>query len=240
MRKSKSTDRKSTKVSISSCSRIIGIDKGQLSRESREPGFPMTTVDGKKVCDPEEVKAWRRRNKSSRAKKADVKARTVAAESPPSDQKTKLVLLLKSSNVSGLERSRAAMDLASLQLAEAAEKNIAGPNDYSSLNKSLGELRQAESDYVDLEEKRGQLIPRDVVKATAGMLISRLVQCVGILENSISLEFAIWLADPKIQQMSSDDRARKVREFVATKCREVRESEADSIDSLVAAAKEEM
>ena len=67
---------------------------------------------------------------------------------------------------------------------------------------------------------------------TVQMLAFRLVNCLSLVENSIATEFAIWLVDPEIREMATEDRARVVRQFVAKKCRAIRQAEADAMRAL--------
>ena len=50
---------------------------------------------------------------------------------------------------------------------------------------------------------------------------------------------AVTLADPAVAVMGQDERARKIREYVAKTCRAVRQREADDVRKLLADAKKE-
>lgn len=128
-----------------------------------------------------------------------------------------------------LEIARMTVQLCWGNVKHAIQKGTLGVDDVDSLKKSLQELRQYEVDQIELEKLRGNLIARDLVRELCGNLASRLVRCVGVLEHSIGVEFAVWLGDPEIQAMKADDRARKVREFVKKKCDEVLRIEADAV-----------
>ena len=140
-----------------------------------------------------------------------------------------------SDGTNALEISRSAMTLASRRLHAAAAQGLVHAAHFADLKVSLGELRQAEQDYIALEETRGNLIARDDVKTIVGTCAARLLQCVVNLENAIATEFAVWLADPAVAAMGADERGRKVREFVASTCNEVRRQEAAGVEALIAA-----
>ncbi len=132
-----------------------------------------------------------------------------------------------------LEVTRAAMTLASRRLHSASAQGMAHASLFEELKNSLKELRQAEADYITLAEQRGTLVPRETLKMLAGTQASRLVQCVVNLENAIATEFEVWLADPAMAGMAADQRRRKVREFVAATCNEVRRQEADGAEKMI-------
>ena len=138
-----------------------------------------------------------------------------------------------------IEISRAAMQIASREVGKSAAAGILNTQDLDGLKKVLGELRQAEADYIELEKSRGLLIERTDVDAIVGMCCARLVRALSILENSIATEFSMWLADPKIAAMPADERTRMVREFVAKTAREVRQQEADGVQALLDQAESE-
>lgn len=108
----------------------------------------------------------------------------------------------------------------------------------SGASKALERCRtaQAELQEMQLARVRGQLIEREDVLAMVGECAARTVQCMSILENSIATEFSLWLADPKIQVMGADERARIVRDFVARTCYRVRQAEADGVEAMIEAA----
>ena len=96
---------------------------------------------------------------------------------------------------------------------------------YRRVNADLAEIQ--------LQSIRRERIPADDVRAVVGYAAACLVRCLTNLENSISMEFATWIADPQIQAMPSEQRSLKVREFVARTCAEVRRFEAKGLDELL-------
>jgi hypothetical protein len=243
MKKSKLHDAGGGGEGLSAVAKALGLAHQQLSREARDhKGFPFMVKAGRRVYDVEKVRAWRRRNikPRPRGRKLGEEVKTPAVvggvgsrqlETLPVEpaQTSEIMKVLQSGNASALEISRAVVQLVSQRVA----KDDFSANDVDALKKALGELRQAESDYLELAERTGRLIDRDVVKRLVGECCARLVRCLGVVESAISTEFSVWLADPTLATMPADQRARKVREFVGKTCREVRRQEAEGVDKLI-------
>jgi hypothetical protein len=219
----------------------LDIDGGTMSHWADEKGFPFHVKDGRRKFVLEEAQAWIRKNKKRKRKQKIVEIPEKEGGSPsvsgtsPAPELTETQKVLTCGTASALDISRAVVQLVAARVA----KDEFSPNDVDALKKSLGELRQAEADYLELAEKQGQLIDRDIVRGLVGACCTRLVQCLGNLENAIGSEFAVWLADPAIHLMPAQDRTRKVREFVAKTCYEVRRQEAESVDKLIEQARKD-
>jgi hypothetical protein len=140
---------------------------------------------------------------------------------------------LASGKGSAIEISRSVVQLVSRRVAGGIIRDTLAARDIDNLKHALEELRKAEGDYIDLEERRRNLIPRSEVLILLGEAVNRLVGLLGIVENSIGTEFSLWLADPAVKAMTADERARKVREFVARTCNEVRRAEADGVEAML-------
>ena len=141
-----------------------------------------------------------------------------------------------SGSATAIEISRAAAQLAARSVARSALNNELNASQLDGLKKTLGELRTAEADYIELAKSQRMLIERGEVEAIVGQCCSRLVRCLGNLENSIAQEFSIWLADPKVLAMDADARGRMVRAFVAKTCGEVRRQEVKGAQKLIDAS----
>ena len=152
---------------------------------------------------------------------------SAAAEDAP------FLAILQSGTASAIDITRATMQLVARRVARNHITGDLGPNDLSALEKSLKELRTAESSYIDLGISRGDLIDRDDVRAIVADCCARLARICMSLENSLALEFSLWLADPKITALSADDRARHIRAFVAKTADGLRNQEANDIDRLI-------
>ncbi len=103
-------------------------------------------------------------------------------------------------------------------------------------SKSLERYRAALAEEKEMQVAaiRGELVPLAEAKLLVGENGARLVRCLGIVENTIATEFALWLNDPKVQAMSTEERTRLVREFVAATCDEVRRRECEDVRALLA------
>jgi hypothetical protein len=233
------TDKPGTvKLSLRKLAAAIGVDAGQLSKESSRPGFPAGPL-----YDPAEVSAWRTLNVRQKTRRATPApppqvpaaspAVTVAAAIARAGEDDQFVGVLQSGNASALEISRAAVQILARNLARAHLQDVMGPNVVDGLKKSLQELRQGEADYIELEKSRRELLPRDEVRAIVGQCVARLVQVLSRIENAIAVEFSAWLADPQIAATPADQRARLVRGFVSKTAADIRRMEADQVDSLI-------
>lgn len=219
--------------------RALGRDLGQLLRESKRPGFPLVMKAGEPWADVDKVRTWiagnikPRRKRSHRISAEPSALPGTPPPAPPAGAPITPPASAAPAGLDALEISRRAVDLVWRIIESNAAKGLVNPVDIDALKKSLGELRQGESDYLALQERRGLLIEKEKVLHLVGTLASRLVRCCGILENAIGGELAVWLADPEIAAMPADERDRKVREFVRKTCDAVRQAEADGAEKLI-------
>jgi len=58
-----------TFLNLSELATALGIDVGQLSRESRRKHFPSHAIEGQRGFDADEVLLWRRRNIRTRCRR---------------------------------------------------------------------------------------------------------------------------------------------------------------------------
>jgi len=217
---------------------LVGIPVQNLANEAKRPGFPPKTEAGYEVTA---VIAWRAANIKQR-KRPPVTSPSQsptpfvplpAPANPPVTSTDPFIQAMQSGNASALTISRAAMQIASRRVATAATAGTLGANDLDDLKKTLQELRQAESGYIELEQTRGQLIARDKVKQLVGGCCTRLVQALDVLIAGITTEVDLWIADQAFRDLPTDERHRRVREYVDRVCREVRQQEADGVASLI-------
>jgi hypothetical protein len=238
MRKSKSIAKPSL-LTQKQLSAAIGVDANQLRRESSRPGFPIRKVKGQKRYVAEDVIAWRAQNIRHRSTATPASAGISDARSIPTKDNPlataddPFIQTLMSGRASAIDITRAAMQMASRRVGRAAVGGTLGANDLDGLKKTLQELRAAEASYIELETAKRGLIPRAEVLAIVGAAVGRLVRVASILENAISTEFSIWLGDPKVRDLPTDARARKVREFVAKTTADVRRMEADGVEHMI-------
>lgn len=238
MRKSKLTV---DPLSLRKLATAIGVKVQQLSKESKRSGFPFVTIKGKRQYQAAEVMAWREKNIRTR--------KVESVQQPPDGKLTEpsemdghsslasaddpFILAMMSGQADALTISRASMQMASRLVAKAAVAGTLGAMDLDGLKKTLTELRGAEAGYIEIEKSKRNLIERSEVDEIVGCCVGRLVKCLSVVENSIATEVDLWIADPKMQAMGSDDRKRIAREYVARVCFAVRKQEADDVRALI-------
>jgi hypothetical protein len=210
--------------------KMIGVDVNQLRRESRRGGFPKARrAKGKPVFDAAEVQRWRTLNIRTKPRAGDQpKVPAIASDDPD-------VCVLMAGRAGGLQLARSAVAVASRRLGMAAAAGNVGSGTMDDLRRALQELRLAEDGYIDLGVKRGELIPVEKAASVAARASYMFVRSLDLLENSIAIEFAQWLADPAIRGMSGDDLSRKVRAYIHQAHNEARQRLADDFREQAAA-----
>jgi hypothetical protein len=108
------------------------------------------------------------------------------------------------------------------------------------LNKAVDNLRLTEQGFLELTIRRGELIERDVAKACMGALARRFVLACERLEVRVAAQVELWLADEKLRALSTDERGRAVRAWVAQQTKQARLGETDDaareeIEKMIAA-----
>lgn len=247
LKKSKSTRSKSTAgLTLTELAAALGLDKGQISREAKRPGFPVQVIDGERRFDLNQVKAYRAQNVRQRKSPPAPPAAAIGIDGPstrPSQgadfpapmagDDARLFGRMMSGEATALEISDIAMRMAGQRVAKSFAAGTLGTTELDGLKKTLQEFRQAQAAYIELEKCKRGLIPRDQVCAIVGECVSRLVRAMNVFENSIVTEFAIWLVDPGLRECPADERARKVRDFVSRTTADVRRMEADGVEKLI-------
>jgi len=239
-------------LNLKALSEALGLDKGQLSRESNRPGFPFDKVSGVRLFDAEEVRAWRVANvKPSRRRGTGQSLQVQAADaspiaasspagsgeipSPPelSAHEKELMRVLEDPQASEVSRAEAGFAIAGIAAAAAYRRGEMGVQHLENLKKQGEELRKAKADYIDLAERRGELIERDVAQELAGDLALRLVTILSNVENALATRFEIWMADPAFQALPTEQRQQQIRSWFEDQARTLRELEAAEIDALI-------
>ena len=212
----------------------IGVNAAQLSRESNRAGFPHVKVGSARRFIAGDVLAWRARNVRIRTTGAGPEKSAPKGPVSLAGKNDRYIKALMSGDADPLTITKAAMQMASRQVAEAAMAGTLGVGDLDGLKKTLQELRAAEADYDAMQIARRELVTIAEVEAVVGQSCSRLVRCVSVLENSIVTEVELWLADEKFRALPVDQRKQRVRAFIARTCHQVREQEAKGARALMA------
>jgi len=234
-------------LNLKALASALGKDASWLSKKA----LPHVLVGSVKLYNSDECRAWIASNVRELAKKPKPVSSLLesipesgSSQAPAIPQKSALALDADNPIITDLKSgdplrvTRAAAALAGLRVAHAAQQGHAGANDLDDLKKALGELRQAEDSYIELGIRKGEIIERSTACEIIGSCCSRLVECLNVLENSIAVEFDMWLSDESMRG-SSETRQRKIRDYVAGLGYQIRRQEADGVDALIDARKAE-
>ena len=212
---------------------------GMIRGDKGLPKLATQDVNGAQCVDAMDAyNHLKQHGKPSRTKhliKPDMPGAVAAGEGskPLASESDDFIKDLRAGDSSALNVTRAAMKLAARRVADAAVTGRIGAGDLDDLKKSLQELRQAETGYIELGKQRGELIERSVAKACAGHLALRLIQVLGTLENSIATQVEIWLSDEALKSLSTEQRGRQVRQWFEQQSHAARDQEADAIESMI-------
>jgi hypothetical protein len=207
---------------------VVNIDPGYLCRLRKQAWFPQRQADGK--WDAEEVR---------KAIEANVRQHRKSREGPEQvdprvDVNDPLIRTLLRGDASPLEISRAAVQLAARTYGQGLTSGSVGARALDELKRALEELRRGEEDYLNLEIRRGVLIPRDVAKAVAGGLAGRLVGVLSNVESVLGTQVEIWIGDIEFRNLPTEARRRQVQDWFGAHARSLREMESNEIEAMVA------
>ena len=211
---------------LTQLARQLGINKGYLSRLKRQTWFPQRNDDG---WDLDEVRAAIASN-VNRRKGAD---EDKVPDTSRFESDDPLIQALRSSESKPIDIARAAVRLAARKFAYNLETGRIGMRDLDDLKRALEELRRSEEAYVELAERRGELIERDVAKAVAGGLALRLVGILNEVENALAVQVEIWLEDAQFRKLTTDARSRQVREWFDKRSRLIRSADANEVEAMI-------
>lgn len=220
--------------------RALGVDRSTPKRWASEPWFPPRGAHGWNV---EAVRvaaesAGRLRRVSRPAMLGATLAPGVVQSSAileplPAreldEHEASLMRVLEDPAATDLARAEAGYALASKIIASAYRAGNIGGQQLDNFKKQGEELRRAKTDAIDLAERQGELISRDIAKAVAGALILRLLEILNNVENMLATQFEIWLADEAFRALSTDDRARQIRAWFDAYARVLRQAESGAV-----------
>jgi hypothetical protein len=219
----------------------LGKDAAQITRWAKR-GLPCDVVAGIKLFDVDEARRWIAENvretgpRVAREPSASVPVVAQPAPAPRpemSAHESALVAILSDPDATDLEKTHAAYGLVCAQLATTKAEGPASSQMYIALLKASEELRCAEAAHVELEERKGRLIGRDVAQAVAGGLAGRLVECLNNVENALATQVEVWFGQASFREQATEARAREVRAWFQALARRVRQIEADAVDAMI-------
>ena len=151
----------------------------------------------------------------------------------PIDESNPALAVLRDRDASAIEKANAAASLAGEVLAQGFQDGSAGSSDLRDFTRALEELRRAQVGYQELARRSGELIARDVAKAVHGGLVRRLIGGLSTVENMLATQVEIWMGDAAVMAQDGESRGRLVRDWFADRVREIRETNAETIEQLV-------
>jgi len=212
---------KSARLGLRQLADALGVDKGQLSRESKRAGFPRPI---KGTWSLGAVQQWRASNVRSRLRDEAPAAASVALTA----EDRALIGTLTASTSSPLMIARASVGLAARKLGAAAQAGRIGAMDLSAMADALRELRQSENAFLDISERQKTVAPIDDVREYVGECITKILLVFERMETSVAAEIESWLGDPTFMSASMDQRMTRVRSWIHNQGNELRRMEAES------------
>ena len=199
---------------------ILGCGKSKAARVAKEPWLAaLRGPDG--GWDEDEVRrVFEHRNRDAGLTVQKVEEEVLAASDDP------------------VALARVGMRVAARRLARPDPKTSSSKL-LEDLTESLGGLRKTEAGYLEMAQRRGALIERDVAKACMAAVTRRFVLACERLEVRIASQMELWLVDPGLRALSPGERVKVVREWVRVQTKQARlgETEAEAraeIERLVA------
>lgn len=215
----------------------------------RETWFPQPGDDGS--WDVEEVRKAIARNVTPRrpSKSAAAAPEATAKQAPPKlplrrrapetadhpahETHEASLAVMENPEASAVEQSKAARQLAAKAFAEAMREGKLGPATIDGFKKALEEQRRTESGFLELQKKRGELIPRAVCLMLCAALARRLIKPLDQVETSLPNQVLIWLGDEELAELGAEDIKRVVKQWWHGYARDLREFEANDVQALL-------
>ena len=223
----------------------LGKDPAQITRWTQR-GMPHDVIGGDNFYNAAECAEWISKNVSEKPRGAKAESPTLPLAGAPAatiatpptprelnDQERQFVKVLADPEATEVQRAEASYALACLTVSQGYESGKLGTKQLEDLKKQSEELRHVREAYIDLAERSGELISRDVAKAVAGGLAQRVLNILNTVENSIGTQIEIWLADESFRLLGTEERTRQVRQWFEVQARAARDTEAATIDKMI-------
>jgi len=198
-------------------------------REDAEQGFP-AKKDGKGDVrfNLSELGAWfdeQRKAAHNRKTGGLLQTSLSSGEAAGSEQQTAVskgevtfIDVLADPFATPVDKARATYNLSTLRLSQMARQGAVSGNMLGDISKTLQELRRAEEGYMQIEERRGLLIPLDLCQEVVGELVRRLNDVCNRLVALLSTEIEVWMAE----DVKSNERKRKIRAWLFAQMHEIK------------------
>lgn len=151
-----------------------------------------------------------------------------------SEHELAFIETLADPNASPVDKGRATYNLATLRMSAAAREGSVSGSMLAEISRALQELRRSEEAYMDIEVRRGDLVPLEMCQEIVGELVRRLNDACNRLMARLSTEVEIW----RISDRPPEERKRTIRTWVATQFNEVKELESKSTAEATEAIRE--
>jgi len=213
----------------------LGRSQSYLSQLSLQPWFPKKHKDG---WDVDECREAISKNTRFRKKPSPTGVKTIGPKKIPISKGRKKSAssdaeVLSSHGSSTLERARAAVRVTSAAMATAVNNGDLDNRIVDALKKSLEECRRTEEGMLTMQERRGELIKREVAKGVIGRITS---MCCGLLANAESVlanQVEVWISDPDFTSMATENRGRAVRAWWHSQVYSLRELGAEQFENMI-------
>lgn len=201
---------------------LLGISKSLAARLTKEPWFPARAEDGS-WATLEVQRAY-----ADHKTRQENNGRLFVPETRELDELRRVLATSKNPE----EIAQANVQLVARGLATA--ESLA-PKDVLSMKAALEELRKGAAGYLELRKKKGEVIERDVAKVVIGQMARRAVAVLERYEVQLAQRVELWLADASFLTAPSEERARIVRAWASSATQDVRRTEAEDVERLIAA-----
>ena len=222
----------------SELAKALGVGKSYVTGLRKRPWFPAMHADGWDLAEVQramDVNLRRRKTVPSAEQTSGIApAGQAEPKRPPMvDPDDPRIALLMSGEAEAIDIARTSVQLAARTYAANISQDGAGARDLDNLKRALEELRRSEEGYLDLAERRGNLIQRHVAIAVVGQLVTRMVELLNTVEHLLATQVEIWHEDRRREDLPVEERRALVREWFNDQVRALRTTETDQIEELI-------
>lgn len=209
---------------------FLGVSKTVAAELAKQPWFPAKGPDGS-WATAEVTKAYAEFKEGRLAPPAapTVPTREIAPAGPALDENALRDVLEREEDPEKI--AIAVMQLFARTLGRAGTLTAGHA---IAMKATMEEARKSAAGYLKLAQERGELIKRDVAKTVIGGIVRRSVLILERYEVELAQRVEAWLGDEKFRSMTSEERARAVREWAVEKSYALRKIEATELERLVA------